>query len=399
MEGACRYGFTIAIFPGGPGERRGYLTQGPSARTAIGGSHGVKNEGLSGPKRPTPFERILNALHVPYPVACILLAIIAGTPGFLLIEYAHSRDWDMTLRLVLSQPSGATWEGATVSALFSLVDVLVFTGVAQLRNRLVAAKEYLVGLAPDGDETYHRAFRMMSSWWPAVIALGLESVSAVSGLAAGLWGTHGPHFALLEVLRFLIAFGIITFVWVYATGLRGLHEIGKQPVRLKSYHEDLLLGTRPIGQISLRFAFSFFVILVLVVVGNTLLPDPWTFSIVVVFSIIAATMFFLPLNSIHRRMAETKGRETKSVRARFMRLMEGSEPPNPGQSTEPFARLDDRLRELAGLQVLDMEIRETGSIRTWPFDTRILGQLTVIILSVVAALIVRLVIVALPVLR
>lgn len=360
----------------------------------------MTNEGARGPERPTPFERILNALHLPYPVACFLLAILAGGPGFILIEYAYSRDWDMTLRLVLSQPNGATWEGAIVSALFSLVDFLVFTGIAQLRNRLVAAKEYLIGLCPDGEVTYDRAFRLMPSWWPAVIAFGLESVSAISASVSGLVDAQGlPHFALLEVLRFLMTFGIITFVWIYATGLRGLHEIGKQPVRLKSYHEDLLLGTRPIGQISLRFAFSFFVILVLVLVANTLLPDPWTFVIVAVFSIIAITMFFLPLNSIHRRMAEVKGTETKSVRARFNRLMEDAEPSDPSQSTEPFARLDRRLRELAGLQVLDMEIRETASIRAWPFDTRILGQLTVIILSVLAALIVRLVIVALPVLR
>jgi len=53
------------------------------------------------------------------------------------------------------------------------------------------------------------------------------------------------------------------------------------------------------------------------------------------------------------------------------------------------------LREMTGLQVLDMEIRETANIRTWPFDSRILGQLTVIVLSVAAAMITRLLINAL----
>lgn len=357
---------------------------------------GVGNDGTAGPERPTPFERLLNVLPLPYPVAPFVLAIVTGAPGFILVEYARSSNWDQSLRLVFSQPGGVTWEGVVSSILFVLVDFLIFIGIASLRNRLVAAKEYFVALAPDGEATYRRVFRAVSSWWPAGIALALEGVSAVSNLSSGAWESQGLFFVILEGLRYLLTFGIITFVWVYAAGLKGLHDLGKLPLRLKSYHEDPLLGTRPIGQISLRFAFSFFAVMFLVLVANILIPEQWTFVIVAVFSIIGVTMFFLPLSSIHRRMAEVKGKETRSVRARFARLMGEPEAPDPAPPNEPFAQLEKRLRELAGLQVLDMEIRETGAIRTWPYDTRILGQLTVIILSVTAALIARVLVVTLP---
>ena len=356
----------------------------------------MRGDVTAGAERPTPFERLLGFLPLPYPVTCLLLAIITAGPGYVLVEYARSGNWDQTLRLVFSQPGGATWEGAVSSILFIVVDSLMFVWIAGLRNRLVAAKEYFIALAPDGEATYRRAFRHLSSGWPAVIALGLEGMSIISNLAAGVWKTYGLFFVVLEVLRYVMAFGILTFVWVYAAGLKGLYDLGKEPLRLKSYHEDPLLGTRPIGQISLRFAVSYFVVLLLVLVANMLLPDLWTFGVVAVFAIIGVTMFFLPLNSIHRRMAEVKGNETRSVRARFARIM--GDPPDPQEpvSSEPLAELGKRLQELAGLQVLDMEIRETAAIRTWPYDTRILGQLTVIILSVTAALIARVLVVALP---
>ena len=362
----------------------------------------MENGGPAGPERLTPFESLLTAMRLPYPVACLLLAIVAGAPGFILVAYAHTSDWDLALRLVFSQPKGATREGAVASTIFVFVNFLVFYGIARLRQRIVSAKEQLISLAPDGEGTYRRAFRYVSSWWPVVIAFALEGISAISSVMAipgGQWLAEGPYLLVLEALRFLMSVGVLTLVWVYATGLKGLHELGAQPLRLKSYHEDPLLGTRPIGQISLRFGLWFAAVLILVLLANSLVPDDWTFGVVAVFALIGITMFFLPLSSIHRRMTEVKGKETRSVRARFARLMGDAEDPAQPLAIEPFAQLDRRLRELAGLQVLDMEIRETGSIRTWPFDTRILGQLTVIILSVVAALIVRLVIVALPVLR
>ena len=285
--------------------------------------------------------------------------------------------------------------GALIVALpIVLVNVLVFLGIRGMRMRLVAAKAELVGLCPDGERAYGHAFRLTSSAWPVLLALALEAFSGV-GLAFSDPGKREGLFLLpLEVLRFLLTLGILSFVWVYATGLLGLYELGKQPLRLKSYREDSLLGTRLIGQLSLRFALSYYVVLLIVLVANSFAGDLSTALTVAVFAIIGIPMFFLPLSSIHRKMAEVKRRELSAVRARFAQIMSGpdGDPPAGG---EPLALLERRLRGMTGLQVLDMEIRETANIRTWPFDSRILGQLTVIVLSVAAAMITRLLINAL----
>ncbi len=337
----------------------------------------------------------LNALHLPYPVAVIIFANLLAAPGFLLLEIVRTGSWDDTARIVLANGNEVTWEWVASAALFVLVNVLVFLGIRGMRMRLVAAKAELVGLCPDGERAYRHAFRLTSSAWPVLLALSLEAFSGV-GLALSESGEREGLFLLpLEGLRFLLTLGILSFVWVYATGLLGLYELGKQPLRLKSYREDSLLGTRLIGQLSLRFALSYYVVLLIVLVANSFAGDLSTALTVAVFAIIGIPMFFLPLSSIHRKMAEVKLRELSTVRARFARVMRNLGDGDPPSGGEPLALLERRLREMTGLQVLDMEIRETANIRTWPFDSRILGQLTVIVLSVAAAMITRLLINAL----
>ncbi len=113
---------------------------------------------------------------------------------------------------------------------------------------------------------------------------------------------------------------------------------------------------------------------------------------VAVFAAIGIPMFFLPLTSIRRKMAEVKQREVSAIRTRFAQAAADPHDGEPHSEGEPLARVEERLRELTTLQVLEMEIRETANIRTWPYDSRMLGQLTIIVLSVTAAMITRLLI-------
>ncbi len=113
---------------------------------------------------------------------------------------------------------------------------------------------------------------------------------------------------------------------------------------------------------------------------------------VAVFAAIGIPMFFLPLSGIRRKMAEVKRRELSAVRARFVQAVADLREDDPQPEGEPLALVDRRLRQMTSLQVLEMEIRDATNIRTWPYDSRILGQLTIIVLSVTAAMITRLLI-------
>ncbi len=345
-----------------------------------------------GPEEPTPFERILNSLRLPYVLAALVFANLLAAPGFLVVEFARTGSWDAAARIVVANGGDVTWEWVVSAGLFVLVNFLVFLGIRGMRTWLVSAKDELVGLCPDGEPAYRHAFGFTSAIWPIVISVGLELVSGF-GLAFSDSGRREGLFLIpLEILRFLLTLGILNFVWMYATGLLGLYELGKRPLRLKSYREDSLLGTRLIGQLSLRFAFSYYAVLLIVLVGNSFGGDLSTALTVAVFAAIGIPMFFLPLTSIRRKMAEVKQREVSAIRTRFAQAAADLHDGEPHSEGEPLARVEERLRELTTLQVLEMEIRETANIRTWPYDSRMLGQLTIIVLSVTAAMITRLLI-------
>ncbi len=345
-----------------------------------------------GPEEPTPFEKILNSLHLPYVFAAFVFANLLAAPGFLVVEFARTGSWEEAARIAVANGRDVTWEWVANAAVFVIVDFLVFLGIHAMRMWLVSAKDELVALCPDGEPAYRHAFRFTSAMWPVLISAALELFSGIDLALSDSGRREGLFLIPLEILRFLLTLGILSFVWIYATGLRGLYELGKGRLRLKSYREDTLLGTRLIGQLSLRFAFWYFTVLLIVLVGNSFAGDLSTALTVAVFAIIGIPMFFLPSLSIRRKMAEVKRREVHAARTRFVQVvadLHGNDSPSGGES---LALVERRLRDLTTLQVLEMEIRETANIRTWPYDSRILGQLTIIVLSVTAAMITRLLI-------
>ena len=345
-----------------------------------------------GPEKPTPFETVLDSLRLPYVLAAFVFANLLAAPGFLVVEFVRTGSWDAAARIAVANGGDVTWEWIANAALFVLVDFLVFLGVRAMRVWLVSAKDELVALCPEGEPAYRHVFRFTSAMWPVVISAGLELISGV-GLALSDSGRREGLFLIpLEILRFLLTLGILNFVWMYATGLLGLYELGKRPLRLKSYREDSLLGTRLIGQLSLRFAFSYYTVLLIVLVANSFAGDLSTALTVAVFAAIGIPMFFLPLSGIRRKMTEVKRRELSAVRARFVQAVADLREDDPQPEGEPLALVDRRLRQMTSLQVLEMEIRDATNIRTWPYDSRILGQLTIIVLSVTAAMITRLLI-------
>jgi len=345
-----------------------------------------------GPEEPTPFERILSSLRLPYVLAAFVFANLLAAPGFLVVEFARTGSWDEAARIAVANGGDVTWEWVANAALFVLVNFLVFLGIRGMRTWLVAAKEELVGLCPDGEPAYRHAFRFTSAMWPVVISVALELISGLALALSDSGRREGLFLIPLEILRFLLTLGILNFVWIYATGLLGLYALGKRPLRLKSYRQDTLLGTRLIGQLSLRFAFSFFAVLLIVLIANSFAGDLSTALTVGVFAAIGLPMFFLPLMSIRRKMAEVKGRELSAVRTRFVQTVADLRDGDPPSEGEALALVERRLRELTSLQVLEMEMHEVANIRTWPYDSRMLGQLTIIVLSVTAAMITRLLI-------
>ncbi len=92
-------------------------------------------------------------------------------------------------------------------------------------------------------------------------------------------------------------------------------------------------------------------------------------------------------------MAEAKQRESQTIRLQLARILSDDEDPSVGKGEATMGDLESRLSELKRVQALELAAREVSNLRTWPFDTQILGRLTVIILSTTAAIIARIIIV------
>src|SRR3989442_9220692 len=80
----------------GTGPARSYTPELPSSRiVSIGKSGG---EGGLGLDRPTVVERAIAAIPLPYPVTCIILAVLATGPGYFLAHLIESGGgWDQNL--------------------------------------------------------------------------------------------------------------------------------------------------------------------------------------------------------------------------------------------------------------------------------------------------------------
>lgn len=156
-------------------------------------------------------------------------------------------------------------------------------------------------------------------------------------------------------------------------------------MRLRSSSEDPMLGLRPLGSISLSIAFAYFAVVVLGAFPLLILPFGFSdIALLAGFIIIGMVMFFLPLNSIHRKMQQAKRLEQSWIREQFNQLTE--KPGNPGH--EDSQGVLARIEKLLTIQMLDQKV---SAIPTWPFDTSILSRFVAIILSVVAILTARLI--------
>ena len=347
----------------------------------------------TGPERETLFERFVGLLHLPYAGGSFLLALLLGPPAVVLVEYVTKSSLDNVVMVLTGSESVSVLQTVSSEALIVLANFAVFYGVRDMRLRLLRTEAEIVSLCPRGEEDFHKAFRRVSLSRPPLVIAAVFALLIV--LPTVLAEPPIPEARRITgILRIVTFLGVATFIWVYASSLRGLHELGKGMLRLKPFYEDGMLGSRPLGSFSLRLAFSYLNPLGLVLLATSIVPDPSTTVLLSILTAVGVVMFFLPLNSIHQAMLESKRKEQASIRAQLRQVMQRSSIMDKEASDATLKDLEIRLSDLAELQALDMAQREVASIHTWPFDTQILGKLTVIILSVTAAVIARLIILA-----
>src|SRR5438034_9383473 len=90
--------------------------------------------------------------------------------------------------------------------------------------------------------------------------------------------------------------------WVYLSGLWGVSRFGSEPLRLKKFYQDRMLGLRPLGQIVFSRAAIFSVAITITLGASLITGDVPSLAINLAIVAIGISMLLLPLLGIHTRM-------------------------------------------------------------------------------------------------
>ena len=335
--------------------------------------------------RLTLFQRLSAPLSLPYAASCVLLTVLIGPPLLFVSALADTNSLDKAFSFTFLTAYG-TFNSTRVAPLVgimnqifwtaSLLVVLYMTGF--MRKKLQAYEADLMPLVPAGGETLHKAFGGVFRLFPVLavsMVLGLTSITYVSSSASMVPGGVTLVFVLISNAAVTVLFA--SFIWVYFRSLFGLYRLGKEPLQFSRHDKDPMLGLKPVGSISFSLFFSYSAVIGFVTLGLLVVPDAVSLVSIFVLELLGGVMFFLPLNSVHKRMVAMKRTERMRLVQKTSELIDGD-----------AKRLgtEELLKGIREAQFLQLQKDYVSTLPTWPFDTGILGRFAAIILSVIAIL-------------
>lgn len=350
--------------------------------------------GRRGPHSPSLLEQGLNSLHLPYAIACALLAILIGPIGQFIALVLDTHNISIAANDSFGIGfSGSPYPTFLVAILANLAFLLLlFFGpylIRYVRVAIVNAEQDLAPLQPEGEDMYDHVFRWLSiRSFPVLLSPPFFLFSiyylyyslAPQGLGFGI-----IYLAYVLLASALSALAFSTFIWTYATALLGLYNFGKLPLNLKPYIKDRMLGLGPVGSLSLALTRSYFLGVLLLALTVLVSPDPASLALTIAIIIMGVAFFFLPLKTCHDKLVDAKSRVQGEISNEISALMTTRNAPS---TTADYSGLAD----IKSIMILQIAEQKAHSIPAWPLDTPALGRFTVILVSVSAALISRVII-------
>ena len=350
-----------------------------------------------GPSSLTLVERMVGSLHLPYPWACLLIALVASPTSNLPFQILDTGSLAKGYAMMLSSTSLSTdpdplpklllYSGVFIAVVFFFTYYLIY-----IRLRLLRSERDIEPIL-QRRESFSGAFASIGSTWkPLIILLIFIPVIFASPVFSSISSSLGPtariEFALVYILVLLI---IADFLWVYGRSLWGLHQLGERDIRLRSYLEDGMLGARPLGSLSLSIALGYFGAfgLLILLFGLSPIPafrSPIQLAATGVLVIFGVLLFVLPLNSVHRKMSTEKRQAQAATLAQYRDLLGSMGDLEKDAGADDDRSVSKRIIRLERIEMFEISERRVAAIPTWPFDTAILSRLTIILLSVAATL-------------
>ena len=332
--------------------------------------------------RPTPVERFVRIIPLRYPLALLIWTIVLGPLSFSIVQYAQSG----TL-FYFPAPLNA--------ALGSVLFFYGFYSSRYVRLKVLAAESSVSPIVSGGDTRYRSLFgRVTSTRSIAILAVVLEVIAFLSTLQGRVVSINT---ALDLITQVLIITTFSTLLWEYAAASWGLHMLGESQLRLKSFLEDRFMGARPVGNLSLSLTIAYLGGLLFFFLDTLTFLDLRTtlalfsfFAFYIILLALGIIMFFLPLNSLHKRMQTEKSAHQKEQGLKLSRLLcSNASTSNDGLAT--IERVQTGITELVQMKDFEITERKLASTPTWPFDIQLLARLITIVLSITAVLLSRII--------
>ncbi|MBO0887605.1 hypothetical protein J2P12_00740 [Candidatus Bathyarchaeota archaeon] len=346
-----------------------------------GGSPSLESSGLQSkvdvPEKPTLVERIVQTIPLRYPLAALVWAAIIGSPFFHLFEFIDHGSTSFSL----------TPSGLVADFLYTLVPFYAFNVVRYLRLKILRAEPQIIPIMSGGESDYHSAFGRISSTPPVVVLALILSLPIIPAIVPD------PHVSTLVFYTaaslFLNALAVSTYVWAYAVSSWGLHQLGESQLTLKSFLEDRTMGARAIGSVALSLTVAFLggTLLVFLLFFSYFLTNLAFQAVIYSFLALGIIMFFLPLNSLHKKLQAEKQNQQRALTQQYLALK------NEAQTLlGDDSHVGKVVSELLRIKDFEITERKLANTPTWPFDVQLLVKLITIILSVTAALLARIII-------
>jgi hypothetical protein len=170
----------------------------------------------------------------------------------------------------------------------------------------------------------------------------------------------------------------MTLFWVYLALLVGLDRVGREPMKLGSFPEDLSLGLGPVGTTVFDAFLIFCVITVPFLLGS--LMDRLDLAIGLAFFGAGVGAFFLSVWRLHRQMVETKRMHVAHTASVYGEMYE---PLRAQMTPATLQACATPLNAAEGLA------RRALAIQEWPFDDRTMTRIVAISTGVATAVIAR----------
>jgi hypothetical protein len=329
-----------------------------------------------GPERPTLIERVASLFPGPFFIKFLLFWTVFGTPGLLLSRYIDTLSIDKTLSIF----GQVTLQNVFVFSLANfLIPLYAFYGTRYMRVKIVDTIPTLEPVTINGKAALMKLFDSVSSFWPALVLAGVFGAVSLVSLPGQTSHALGYVSAVIKIVGFcfiMLSYG--TFIWMYASSIRGLHRLGKERLRFVSYYLDAHMGMKSLGTLSLSFAWMYFVGIMLTFFSVNPLPLP-ILVVVLVLIVFGILLFFFPAYTVHQKMVHEKHAAEKALQNRLSCIM---------RSLDQKEESPEEITDLFMFQALEQKV---CMISEWPFDVKTLSWFSAIVLTVLGTEVTRLV--------